>query len=119
MAVRIIATEQLASLLGVLSHPHRVRIIEELRHEERDVNALAEALGVRHSRVSQHLSLLRSHHLVVDRRDGRHVYYHLANPQLAQWLLTGLDFIEAELIRAEEIRASVEHARTIWSAEEP
>lgn len=119
MTVRAVATRELADLLGVLAHPHRVRIIEELRLGEHDVNFLAGALEVSHSRVSQHLALLRSHRLVRERRDGRHVFYCLANPELARWLLDGLDFVEAELSRNEEIRAAVHSARDLWSDEGP
>lgn len=115
MTVRIVATQELASLLGVLAHAHRVRIVEELRHGEHDVNFLAETLGVSHSRVSQHLALLRSHRLVRERRDGRHVHYSLVNPDLARWLVGGLDFVEAEITRNEEIRQAVHRARDLWS----
>jgi len=119
MPARAVATKELANLFGVLSHPQRVRIIEELRDEEHDVNFLADALGVRHSRVSQHLSQLRSHRLVKMRRDGRHVYYRLANPEIAVWLLQGLRFIEAELLREDDIHAAVEKARAVWSGADP
>lgn len=115
MAVRTVATQALAELLSALAHPHRVRIVEELRASEHDVNFLAEVLQVSHSRVSQHLALLRSHHIVRDRRDGRHVYYALSQPGLAQWLLTGLAFVEADLARSQDVRTALEAARTMWS----
>lgn len=115
MPDRSVVTQELASLFGVLAHPQRVRIIEELRDQEHDVNFLAQVLGARHSRVSQHLSLLRAHRLVKMRRDGRHVFYRLANPAIAQWLVRGLSFIEAELLRDEDIHAAVVKARADWS----
>ncbi len=31
MPHRVLVTKELAELLGVLSHPHRIRIVEELR----------------------------------------------------------------------------------------
>jgi DNA-binding transcriptional ArsR family regulator len=117
MPARSVATQELASLFGVLSHPQRVRILEELRDCEHDVNFLSETLKIRHSRVSQHLSLLRSHRLVKMRRDGRHVFYRLANPAIAQWLVLGLRFIEAELLRDDDIHAAVEEAREAWSSD--
>src|SRR5260370_39295740 len=72
-----LVTKELADLLGVLAHPHRIRIIEELREAERDVNTLQAALGISHSGVSQHLSVLRAHRLVAERRGGGHGFYHL------------------------------------------
>jgi DNA-binding transcriptional ArsR family regulator len=92
-----------------------VRIVEELRAGEHDVNFLAEVLQVSHSRVSQHLALLRSHHIVRDRRDGRHVFYALSQPGLAQWLLEGLAFVEADLARSQDVRSALEAARSLWS----
>ena len=115
MPSREFVAKELASIFGILSHPDRVRIVAELRNGERDVNSLQTALGVSHSRVSQHLSGLRAHRIVAERRDGRHVFYHLVQPQLANWLLQGLKFVEGELALSEQIRQAVEQARTMWS----
>jgi DNA-binding transcriptional ArsR family regulator len=95
MPEREVVSRELGTLLGVLSHPHRIRIVEELRDGERDVQTLQRRLGIRQAGVSQHLSLLRAHRIVVERREGRHVYYHLVHPQIASWLMVGLQFVEA------------------------
>ena len=71
MPERTLVTKELAQLLGVLSHPHRIRIVEELRAGECDVKSLQELLGISHAGVSQHLALLRAHRLVEERREGR------------------------------------------------
>ncbi|MDF1661007.1 MAG: metalloregulator ArsR/SmtB family transcription factor [Planctomycetota bacterium] len=117
MPARDLVTKELASLLGVFSHPHRIRIVEELRSGEHDVNALQELLQISHSRVSQHLSQLRSHKLVSERREGRHHYYSLAKPELATWLLQGLNFIEAEMSNVDEIHNACEEVRGLWTTE--
>jgi DNA-binding transcriptional ArsR family regulator len=116
MPARAYISKELAKLLSVLSHPHRIRIIEELRAREMDVNSLQAVLGVAHSGVSQHLSLLRSHRLVSERREGRHVYYHLTQPKLAQWLMAGLEFLEGNVHQAEEMREALEETRTMWGS---
>ncbi|MFN3323752.1 MAG: ArsR/SmtB family transcription factor [Bryobacteraceae bacterium] len=115
---RVLATQELAKLLGVLAHPHRIRIVEELRHRELDVNSLQKILGVSHSNVSQNLAVLRSYRLVAERRDGRHVFYRLLQPKLAGWLLAGLEFLEAELAMKEEMHEAFERARRQWSDED-
>ena len=97
MPVRALAVSELSSLLGVLSHPDRIRIVERLRSGEQDVKTLSEGLDLAQPRASQHLAQLRAHHLVQVRREGRRVHYRLANPGIARWLAEGLDFIEAEL----------------------
>lgn len=114
MPNRLLITKELAKLLGVLGHPHRIRIVEELRNRELDVNSLQQILGISHSLVSQNLSILRSHRLVTERREGRHVIYSLLQPKLAVWLIDGLQFLEGELDSQAEIRAAVEAARQQW-----
>jgi DNA-binding transcriptional ArsR family regulator len=112
-----LVTKELADLLGVLAHPHRIRIIEELRETERDVNTLQTALGISHSGVSQHLSVLRAHRLVAERREGRHVYYHLRQPKLARWLIGGIEFVAGTQEVAEDVRQAIETMRARWATE--
>lgn len=118
MPARQLVTKELAKFLGVLSHPHRIRIVEEIRHEERDVNFLEQVLGISHARVSQHLALMRSHRLVTERRQGRRVFYRLFQPELATWLLEGLKFIEGDVAAAQDMRDAVEQVKALWAEDE-
>jgi DNA-binding transcriptional ArsR family regulator len=115
MPHRVLVTKELADFLGVLSHPHRIRIIEELRDAELDVNTLQEALGISHSGVSQHLMVLRSHRLVSERREGRRVFYHLLQPEIASWLMEGTRFLEKDTAAAVELRKAIDKTRKGWS----
>jgi DNA-binding transcriptional ArsR family regulator len=116
MPHRSVVSRELAELLGVLAHPHRLRIVEELRGGELDVGALKDILAISHSGVSQHLGVLRAHRLVVERREGRHVFYRLRYPELATWLLEGLTFLEIDAEAAQSLRHDVRRARAEWSA---
>lgn len=113
MPTRKVIAEELAEIFKLIAHPDRIRLIEELRLGEHGVNALAERLELRSPRVSQHLSLLKAHRLVEERRDGRHHYYKLSQPDLAAWIVSGLDFIEGRVsqVRGDDI-ASV---RALWT----
>ena len=86
MPARNIVAKALADLFSVFAHRDRVRIVEELRSGEKDVNALQAILGVTHSRTSQNLSVLRMNRIVAERREGRHVYYRLVQPEIAAWM---------------------------------
>ena len=119
MPDRAFATKELAKLLGVLGHPERIRIVEELRGGELDVNSLQKLLGVAHSRVSQNLGILRSHRIVSERREGRHVFYRLLQPRLATWLRDGLSFLEREAELNDEIRSALGRAREQWTDATP
>lgn len=114
MPARAIVAKELAGLLSALAHPHRIRIVEELGRGEMDVNSLQQELGISHSGVSQNLAILRAHRLVVERREGRHVIYRLAQPELAAWLLRGLDFLEHEITVGANLRGVLESARQHW-----
>lgn len=111
MPSRAIVTKEMADLLGVLAHPHRIRIVEELQRGELDVNSLQAILGVTHSRVSQHLSVMRARRVVAERRQGRFVLYRLRKPRLAVWMVEGFEFLAGDPQLDLEIREAVEQTR--------
>src|SRR5689334_20688121 len=108
-------TRELAALLGALAHPHRIRIIEELRDGECDVKSLQDTLGISHSGVSQHLMVLRARRIVFERRQGRHVFYRLRQPGMASWLLEATEFLEQEG-DALKLGEAIREARRTWAA---
>lgn len=112
---RQVAATELARLLAVLSHPARLRIVEELREGERDVNTLMEVLGISHSGVSQHLAKLRDQRVVDLRREGRHTFYRLRDPALAEWIAAGLGFVLSDSVRAVAVGKAAARARRLWS----
>ena len=66
-----------AELFKILSVDKRIEIIELLKKAPMSVNAMADALGVTQSAVSQHLRVLKSAGLVRDERQGYWIYYSL------------------------------------------
>jgi DNA-binding transcriptional ArsR family regulator len=76
-----------ANLFKGLAHPVRVRVLEVLASA--DTASVAELLadtGLEASHLSQHLSVLRRHNLVVAERRANQVFYRLAYPQVADLL---------------------------------
>jgi ArsR family transcriptional regulator len=73
-------------LLKGLADPTRLRILCLLREGEVCVHVIVEALSVSQSAVSHQLRVLRDARLVIARRDGRHVYYQLADDHVSQML---------------------------------
>jgi len=74
-------------LLGALSDPTRLRILAALRENELSVAELQEVLGVGQSRISNHLSQLKSVGLLRDRREGQKAYYRRAEMGREIWSL--------------------------------
>lgn len=116
MPYRVIVAKELAEMLGVLAHPNRIRIIEELRDGERDVKSIQAALGISHSGVSQHLMTLRAHRLVSERREGRQVFYRLRQPELATWLTDAMHFLE-DSEAAAQLHKAIKRTRAAWAAD--
>ena len=76
-----------ANLFKGLAHPLRVRILEVLADaDETSVTDLLADSGLEASHLSQHLSVLRRHHLVFSERKASQVFYRLAYPQIADLL---------------------------------
>lgn len=107
MSYRKVVAEEMANFLSALSHPDRVRIALELQDGEQEVSSLREALGISPSRLSQHLGLMKSHHIVRERKEGRRVFYHLEQVGLGRWLLEGMSFIQQESQRLGEVVAAL------------
>jgi len=103
----------------VLSHPLRVRIIEELKNQELTVGTLKDILEISSAAASQQLSILRSHGIVVENRQGRNVHYHLQQPEIARWIMDGLKFISPDQKEVQNIVSAIENARNAWSADPP
>ena len=68
-----------AEFLKALGHEGRLMILCHLAAKERSVSELEELLSQRQAAVSQQLARLRLERLVVSRRDGKTIYYSLAD----------------------------------------
>src|SRR5678815_2817290 len=77
-----------AEVFQVLGHPTRIHIIEVLRNKELPVSAILEQVGVEAANLSQHLTVLRSRRLVLNRKEGNQVMYSLRDPMLTEVLDT-------------------------------
>ena len=68
-----------SSFLKAISHEGRLMILCHLVTGEKSVTELEELLAARQAAVSQQLSRLRLEGLVIPRRDGKAIYYRLAD----------------------------------------
>lgn len=88
----------LMAVTKALADENRVRVLAALEGGELCVCQLIELIGLAPSTVSKHLSILRSARLIQCRKDGRWMYYRLADEQAPReartalaWLLDALD----------------------------
>ena len=73
-----------AAFLKTLSHEGRLMILCHLGGGERSVGELETLLGMRQAAVSQMLARLRDEGLVSTRRDGKTIFYDLADDKTKQ-----------------------------------
>ena len=74
--------EQIAHILKTISPSPRLAILLAIGEGEACVCHLEAVLGKRQAYISQHLMALRQAEILLDRRDGRFIYYRVANPAL-------------------------------------
>lgn len=86
--------ESLAELFKVLGEPTRVRILWTLSLHELCVCEIAETLDMTQSAVSHQLRLLKNAKLVRSRREGRSIYYSLADAHVSFLFSQGLEHVQ-------------------------
>ena len=80
------ACNEVADMFKQISDSTRLRIFWLLCHCEECVSNIAAAMEMSDPAVSHHLKLLRGSGLIVSRREGKEVYYKLADTAQAQLL---------------------------------
>jgi DNA-binding transcriptional ArsR family regulator len=68
------------AIFGALADPTRRAVLDLLRRGSQPAGQIAEAFPVSRPAISKHLRVLRRAHLVSEKRNGRHRFYHL-NPE--------------------------------------
>ena len=94
-----------------LGDPVRLRVLQLLDGGERSVGEIVDHLGLPQNQVSMHLGCLRWCGYVKTRREGRRVYYALADPRVMEVLRLARDIVqgsEAYLIACEVLGSAGE-----------
>lgn len=74
-----LVSKKIGTVLEVIGSPARIAILIAIGNSEACVCHLESILGWRQAYISQHLMTLRKAGILEDRRDGRYIYYRLAN----------------------------------------
>src|SRR6516225_9352279 len=75
-----------AEIFQALGHPTRIAILEVLRDGELAAGTIIERLGMEQANVSQHLAVLRSKQIVVNRKAGNQVFYSVRDRLIIEML---------------------------------
>src|SRR5262245_29575223 len=97
---------QFAAVAKTLGHAHRIELLEQLGQGERSVEVLAQKTALSVANASQHLQQLRRAGLVATRRDGKFVYYRLADDAVLALLAALGKIAERNLAEVERLMRS-------------
>lgn len=86
----------LAELFKVFGDSTRIRILFVLFEAEVCVYDLAEALNMTQSAISHQLKILKQSRLIKGRRDGKHIFYSLADDHVRSIIAEGREHIEED-----------------------
>ncbi|GEL93402.1 ArsR/SmtB family transcription factor [Cellulomonas composti] len=98
-----------ADLFKALAHPVRVRVLELLVDQDRQVSELLTELGLEASLLSQHLAVLRRSGVVTASRTGNAVQYALALPAVADMLSAARAVLVDAAARRQDLLALEAH----------
>jgi DNA-binding transcriptional ArsR family regulator len=109
--MRVSELDAAVQISRALGHPARLRTVAMLRSGELCVCQITEVLQLAQSTVSSHLRELRRAGLITERKDGRWVYFTLAeDPDTGPWIDAALSTahgdaqLEADRLKVEELR---------------
>jgi ArsR family transcriptional regulator, arsenate/arsenite/antimonite-responsive transcriptional repressor len=105
--------KQALRVFGALSDESRVRMLYALRHGELCVCQLIELLGLSPSTVSKHLSILRDAGLLDSRKEGRWVYYRMADETVFPILGKQARPFFQSLEKSETVKSDDKHLKQI------
>ncbi|HOB64715.1 MAG: helix-turn-helix transcriptional regulator [Clostridiales bacterium] len=83
----------MCNFFSVFSDVTRVKILSALAISELCVTNISQLLDLNQTTVSHQLRLLRDAGLVEYRRDGKTIYYRIANDQINNIMMTGVEYL--------------------------
>ncbi|MES2069935.1 MAG: metalloregulator ArsR/SmtB family transcription factor [Pseudomonadota bacterium] len=82
------AAAEASTVLAALANPDRLLLLCQLSQGEQAVGELEDKLDIRQPTLSQQLGVLRNQSLVNTRRDGKRIFYSVADPRILILLTT-------------------------------
>ncbi|MEI8337535.1 MAG: metalloregulator ArsR/SmtB family transcription factor [bacterium] len=71
-----------AKFYKILSNPKRLEVLNLLKSGEMGVEELLDITKIPKENLSQHLSILKEHHLVRNRREGLYIFYTITDKRI-------------------------------------
>lgn len=98
--------EKQAAFCKAVGHSRRLLILRLLSGGELSVNEIAAHVGSTLQNISQHLAVLKKNSIVTARREGRTIYYRIADHEFARncpALQQTLDQLEQDILKKHDL----------------
>lgn len=95
--------ERQARICQAFAHPARLQILDLLGNGEQRVSELQGTLGISKTRISQHLTILKSAGVLSTRRNGKQVLCSLAIPEVKQACQMIRKVLEAHIVESHRL----------------
>jgi rhodanese-related sulfurtransferase/DNA-binding transcriptional ArsR family regulator len=102
---------QFAAVAKAVAHAHRLELLELLAQGERSVELLADKAGLSIANTSQHLQQMRRAGIVSARREGKFVFYQLADDAVLDLLVALRRLAERNSAEVERVIRNYFHDR--------
>lgn len=89
---------RMSSFFKTIGDPTRLKILFALGKDEMSVQDISDALGMPQPTISHQLRVLRQEQLVINRRDGRHVFYSIYDDHVHLILAQGIDHVSHTVV---------------------
>ncbi len=73
-----------ADVCKIFANALRIEIINIIKDGEISANELIELTGLLKANLSQHMAVLKAKGVILSRREGKKLYYRIANPKIIQ-----------------------------------
>ena len=80
--IKVTKAQEQAEFCGIFGNSRRIRIVWALGQKELTVGEIAQEIEASMQNTSQHLRLMKNKGVLQSRRDGREIYYSIADTKL-------------------------------------
>ncbi len=95
-----------------LGHPLRLALVERLKDGEAPAARLIDDMDISKVNLSKHMALLQRGGIVESRREGRQIYYRLADPEIHKACSIMRSILYRRLKDGEKLASAISRVRT-------
>ncbi len=104
--------EMQCEICKALGHPLRIAIVDMLKEEESSAADLITELGLSKANLSKHMGMLVHGGIVESRKEGRHIFYRLTDPDIHKACTIMRSILDRRLKEGEKLASAIQVVET-------